>query len=93
MESLQQNEKITVIYDKNEPFESRIPGYFIKCIQGTPPSVFFYTSALHTNATHTYILLIKSNSIEKGWGTANPARVKRETFIEKQLEKQLEKLN
>ena len=56
-----------------------------------PP--FSSIQAHYTHATHTYILLIKSNSIEKGWGTANPARVKRETFIEKQLEKQLEKLN
>ena len=87
MEQLQTNEKITVIYDKNAKFESRIPGYFIKIIEGTPRCLYFYTSALHTCATHTSVLLQKSVAIIKGWETAEPARVRRETFIETQLGK------
>ena len=87
MEQLQTNEKITVIRDKNTKFESRIPGYFIKMVKGTPNCLYFHTSVLHTFATHTYVLLCKSNAFIKGWETADPSRVKRETFIEKQLEK------
>ena len=87
MEKLQTNEKITVVYDKNTKIESRIPGYFIKMIKGTPNCLYFYTSALHTFATHTYVLLQKSIIVIKGWETADPSRVKRETFIEKQLGK------
>ena len=87
MEQLQTNEKITVICDKNTKFESRIPGYFIKMVKGTPNCLYFYTSLLHTFATHTYVPLCRSNAIIKGWETADPSRVKRETFIEKQLGK------
>jgi len=87
MQQLQPNDKITVIYDEHELFESRIPGYFITIINGTPSNLYFYTSAQHTCATHTYVLLQKSIAIIKGWETAEPSRVKRETFIEKQLQK------
>lgn len=87
MEPFQENDKISVIYDKNTSFEARIPGYFISINEGKPRRVYFYTSLMQTDANHTYILLQKSNSIIKGWETANPSRVKRELFIEKQLQK------
>jgi len=87
MEQFQENDKITIVSDKNSYFEARIPGYFIKIISGTPPHVFYYTSALHTCVSHTYVLLQKSTAIIEGWETADPSRVEREEFIEKQLQK------
>ena len=87
MDTFHENDKITIIYDKDSNFEARIPGYFINIVSSNPAHVFYYTSALRTCATHTSVILQKSTAIIGGWATADASRVQREAFIEKQLQK------